>query len=209
MSNELNTEIEEAIAASARVFDRQEVVKIIRSVMETIDSDNPVTKIYDQLDGLAQYIENARHEIAQTNPDEINNKHIPTATDELDAVVGATEEATGSIMDACDAISDVAANLDGEAQEQITDHITKIYEACSFQDITGQRITKVVKALQHIESKVGEILNALGDEVGAVSRTETVEEEKSEDEKLLNGPALPDSGGIDQDEIDRLLAEFD
>ena len=35
--------------------------------------------------------------------------------------------------------------------------VTRIYEACSFQDITGQRIGKVVTALKAIEGRVQQV----------------------------------------------------
>src|SRR3546814_114085 len=111
-------------------------------------------QIYEELESLARYIQSARVEIAALRPDEIRQDHIPAATDELDAVVGATEEATGRILDAAEQIQTIAEGLDQAVQNQLVDLVTGIFEACNFQDITGQRISKVVRTLKHIETKI-------------------------------------------------------
>src|SRR3546814_13202189 len=96
-------------------------------------------RVYDELESLARYIQSARVEIAALRPDEIRQDHIPAATDELDAVVGATEEATGRILDAAEQIQTIAGGLDQAVQRQLVDLVTGIFEACNFQDIPGQR----------------------------------------------------------------------
>lgn len=208
--NPMNEKIEKAIKETRKNFSRTEVSEIIRSVMDTLETDNTSAKLYDELDALAHYIESARNDIAQAKPSDIGDKHIPLATDELDAVVGATEEATGEIMDACELIEAVSGKMaDGAEKDQLNNAVTNIYEACSFQDITGQRITKVVSALKHIELKVTELLDLIGHETGkSPSVDEAEKKEITSDEDLLNGPSMPGEG-IDQDEIDRLLASFD
>ena len=102
----------------------------------------------------------------------------------------------------------MAAKLDGDAAARLQTATTQIYEACSFQDITGQRITKVVKTLKHIESKVEAILAVFGSELESLPAAEA-EPAKDEQQSLLNGPALPNSGGNTQADIDALLASFD
>ena len=83
----------------------------------------------------------------------------------------------------------------------------------TLQDITGQRISKVVKALSEIEAKVDALVAAFGSELKKVEATseETSFEESGEvpsDEELLHGPQQSGEG-ISQDEIDRLLADLD
>jgi chemotaxis protein CheZ len=143
-----------------------------------------------------------------TRPSDINDKHIPTATDELDAVVEATAEATGAIMDSCDVIMEKASAVGGENGDAMVNEVTKIYEACSFQDITGQRITKVVKTLKDIEAKVEKLLAVVSHKMPGSAEEDGGDEGGNGDAALLNGPQLPGSG-ISQDDIDKLLAEFD
>jgi chemotaxis protein CheZ len=195
----------EAVKLNDRAYSRKEVVDIIRSVLGTIDRNNePTAKLHSELSTIAAYIENMRSELAQLRSIEISHNHIPAASDELDAVVEETAKATGTIMDACEKIEGIAGGLSSPTNGDLSNAVTSVYEACSFQDITGQRITKVVKTLKHIESKVVEIIAAFG-HAGqpASSDAETAEREKS----LLNGPQLK-GGGTSQEEIDKLLASF-
>ena len=199
------------LGAPDKMFSRPEVVGILRSVMNNLmQDDKSIAHLYEQLDSIAKYIEQARSEVAALNPKEINEKHIVNASDELDAVIEATAEATGVIMDSCEEIEKIASKTGGETETEVINNITRIYEACSFQDITGQRITKVVNALKHIEGKVDSLLQVIGKgyiEKKADKSCDTGENDK--DESLLNGPSTPAQGGVDQAEIDRLLSEFD
>ena len=191
-------------------YERDKVVRIINSVIQKVSAGGGASQeiIYQELKDLKKIIDEARREIGSTGAGEIKDKHIPTATDELEAVVGATAEASGAIMDACDVIMEKAGDA-GASSDAIMAEVTKIYEACSFQDITGQRITKVVKTLQTIDEKVAKLMEVLGEKMpGIDSDSDDGEEESSGDAALLNGPQLP-GGGVTQDDIDKMLAEFD
>lgn len=193
-----------AASMKDRNYSRKEVVEIIRSVLGSIDQENePTKKLHDELAALAHYIENTKAELAQMRSIEISHNHIPSATDELDAIVGETAKATGTIMDTCEKIEGVANEVDPKHQALLTGAVTAIYEACSFQDITGQRITKVVKTLKNIEKKVSDILAAFGH-----AQQGHVPPDKKEEKSLLNGPQL-NGPATSQEEIDRLLASFD
>ena len=122
-------------------------------------------------------------------------------------MVGATEEATNKIMDVCDEMSAIAKKLAPEFKDQLINCTTKIFEACNVQNITGQRITKVVQTLKHIDSRVEALIKAMGEEThridgaGLITPANDVDSEKT----LLNGPQLP-SNAVTQDKIDRLLS---
>ncbi|MEO3433123.1 protein phosphatase CheZ [Inquilinus sp. CAU 1745] len=204
--------LDEARRESEKPLTREEIADIVAQVMGSMDGDITALdiRIYQELESLAGYIQTARSEIAAIRPDDIRLDHIPAATDELDAIVGATEEATGRILDAAEQIQTIAEGLEEPARSQLFDLSTGIFEASNFQDITGQRIGKVVRTLKHIETKIEALVGVLGEEVGRAQATaQPVEESDAKgDEKLLNGPQLPQNA-IDQDEIDRLLASFD
>lgn len=187
-----------------QLYGRDQVIKIINSVLSRVDPprQDQLSNIYAELKELKRIIEEARAEIGAVGATDISEKHIPTATDELDAVVAATADATGRIMDACEVIESGAAAIGGDAGDIMAAEVTKIYEACSFQDITGQRIKKVVGTMRTIEEKVGRLVSALG---GQASGSTADEDTRTGDERLLNGPQLP-GNAISQDEIDRLLS---
>lgn len=189
----------------------EEVAKVIAALLSS-GTPNLVgvsRKIYAELEALNRYIQTAKAEIAALRPDEVKNEYLPVAANELDAIVQATADATNEIMDATETIERVSEQLEGDQQDSLVDATTRIYEACGFQDITGQRITKVVKALKEIEVKVDGLVVAFGGELDKIKAKEPAKpaKEPSPDEELLHGPQQPGEG-ISQDEIDRLLAEF-
>ena len=193
----------------------EEVAKVIAALLSS-GTPNLVgvsRKIYAELEALNRYIQSAKAEIAALRPDEVKDEYLPVAANELDAIVQATADATNEIMDATETIERVSEQLEGENQDSLMDATTRIYEACGFQDITGQRITKVVKALKEIEVKVDALVVAFGGELGNIKSKDGSKEAPaaklaaSSDEELLHGPQQPGEG-ISQDEIDRLLAGF-
>ncbi|MEO3429449.1 protein phosphatase CheZ [Pelagibius sp. CAU 1746] len=194
-------------------IDPAEVVAIVESVIDSIEGDLTAVglKVYADIEALARYINTARAEIAELRPDDINSEHLPAATDELTAIVGATEQATHQIFEAVEGIEALTEKMKPEVAEQVSAAVTSIFEACGFQDITGQRITKVVTALQQVESKVDALLHAFGDDIKCDAPRKAAEKKTTPsgaparpDEDLLNGPQLPENA-ISQDDIDALF----
>ena len=109
-----------------------EIAEVVASIMATMEGDvTPVDlKVYRELDELVTYIHNAKSEIALLCPDDIRQEHLPAAADQLDAIVAATEEATGTILDASEKIDVAASSLGANS---INDEVIRIFEACSFQ----------------------------------------------------------------------------
>lgn len=193
------------------LYGRGQVMEIINSVLDKVDNNHSMSRdVFLHLAELAQTIDNLKKDISSVQPGHVKNSHIPDATDELDEVVRATAEATNKIMDLCDEISTVSNTLESPASDEINDKVAQIFEACSFQDITGQRIRNVVTTFKIIEGKIDQIMEMLGDTMGLKLSSETFEKEISvDDEKsLLNGPQMADKA-ISQEDIDKLLADFD
>jgi len=196
-------------------YSRDEIEDVVSEMLSSMEGDlsEMNLKLYAEVESLARYIVNAKSEIAALRPDEIMSDHIPSATDELDAIVGSTEEATNGILQAMESLESLVGEMSPELGEKVTDAVTKVYESCNFQDVTGQRITKVVKALKHIESKVDALVGAFGEDIAKYKAAHPTAEAKKEqdpmsDAALLNGPQLPDNASK-QDDIDALLASFD
>lgn len=193
------------------IYGRGQVIEIINSVLDKVDTNQNMSRdVFVHLAELAQTIDNLKKDISSVQPGHVKNSHIPDATDELDEVVRATAEATNKIMDLCDDISTISSGLEAPVNEEISNKVAQIFEACSFQDITGQRIRNVVTTFKVIEDKVDQIMDMLGDTMGLKLSAERLEKEVSvEDEKsLLNGPQMSDKA-ISQEDIDKLLADFD
>jgi chemotaxis protein CheZ len=156
-----------------------------------------------EVEELGRMISSAKAEIAALRVDDITDSHIPSATDELDAIVAHTASATDRILETCETLDRVAAELTGELAAQLQEATTRIYEACSFQDITGQRITKVVATLKTIDVKVAQMVATF-----SATRAAGAAEGDHPERALLNGPQLP-AEAMDQSDIDKLLASFD
>ncbi|PJB71265.1 MAG: chemotaxis protein [Alphaproteobacteria bacterium CG_4_9_14_3_um_filter_47_13] len=195
-------------------YGRDQVVSIINSVIDKVHKTDFAAKdvLFQELHDLKMIIDDSRKQLGSARAGDINGVHIPAATDELDAIVGATEEATGAIMDACEVIQEHMGKMDSAVAALVEAEVTKIFEACSFQDITGQRVSNVVGTLKTIDEKVGKILHILDESVpdkeDQQKHIAAEEAEKTEAERLLNGPQLP-GNAISQEDIDKLLSAFD
>ena len=79
---------------------------------------------------------------------------------ELEAVVQATEAAANRIMEAAEAISDWLreGSNDPAAIRAVSEKVNTIFEACSFQDVTGQRIRRAIQHLQQVETMLTDIV---------------------------------------------------
>ena len=183
---------------------REKVTEVIATVVAKMGDRMSTTqgRIATELEVLATQIDLLYTELAALNPTAINSSHIPTAHDELSAVVDSTAEATSRIMDECEKISKAVAGADPAVADAVSSGVMSIYEACSFQDITGQRIKKVVKTLKLIEEKVGNMLAMLGHDRGSPAPEKG--HDPMDEAALLNGPSMPGQG-ISQEEIDKLL----
>lgn len=184
------------------------VTEVVRAVLTTMSDDLTAKEasLLREVEELGRTIAAAKVEIAALQVDDITGRDIPFATDELDAIVEHTAQATNAILESCELLDDVAGTVSGEPAEKLQTATTRIYEACSFQDITGQRITKVVSTLKAIEGKVAQIIHTFG--------RSTLQEAPEpcaaafSEADLLNGPQLP-AHAMDQSDIDKLLASFE
>ena len=203
-----------APASNPETQKAHKAAKVVRNLMKSVKGDDTkISALFDELENLASYIKEVKKEIAALSPDEVKDEFLPTASDELDAIVEATADATNAIMDATEIVEEVMSGLDGKPSDELLRATTKIYEACTFQDITGQRITKVVSTLKEIEDKVDGLLNVFaGGKSDAAKKPQKRSKAKSKkemtDEDLLNGPQSA-AKAKSQAEIDALLASFD
>src|SRR2546421_3548641 len=80
-----------------------------------------------------------------------------------------------------------------------------IFEACSFQDITGQRIAKVVETLQHIEERVSRFADVVqAKDISGFLTAQERERAARKEKFLLHGPQLA-GNGVDQAKVDEMF----
>lgn len=208
---------DEIMEALAEVRDRIEPQEAIsQKVIEACQRDlQEALKIKSELKEIHEAIARTKLEIATLHRGEHQGIEVGRMTNELDAIVGGTEEATESILQAAEQIDnnacDLVAALRKEANHNIAldiqDQVIKIFEACNFQDLTGQRITKVVKAFCFIEDRVQHMMEIWG----GLESFQNLELDESctrdADEALLNGPSLEEDEDIaSQGDIDALFS---
>jgi len=131
--------------------------------------------------------------------------HLARVAHELDAVTSGTAKATQKILAAAEEIDQLANNLSAALKgkieqggaEDIQDLVIRIFEACNFQDLIGQRITNVMTALQAVETPAGRASDAIKSPP-----------RRSNAMQYLHGPRLDsDRGHVTQNEIDAMFAD--
>ena len=152
------------------------------------------SSLVDHLRTLADSLNAALKDMAALGLDDVLCRQVPDATIELDALAQATAAATGTILDECEKLE--AALAGTSCSLAVSAMATRIYEACSFQDIVGQRLTKVGRTLQAIEANTAEILRMF-----ALVAAEMPSPPKG---LGLEGPQL-NGAGLDQGAVDALL----
>lgn len=113
--------------------------------------------ILEELKELGKSIKELRGEISKIQKDNTDGFHFSSAHDELEAVVEAAAGATNKILDKVESIEKITPEFGERQYGVILDNITKIYEACGFQDLTGQRIRKVIHVIRTIENDLEDI----------------------------------------------------
>ena len=179
-------------------------------------SDNITKAQYDELSRqivqLYEYMERIKSEIAAVKHPNAPVDHFNKAADQLDAIVQATEEATNTIMEATEETNAIAEGLKekihlGETDtdfDKTIENSNKVFEACTFQDITGQRISKIVKTMNLLEGTLSSLVVIIGkDSIAALP----VAEEKKEESGgvIMDGPALEGDQTVSQADIDALF----
>jgi chemotaxis protein CheZ len=184
------------------------------SKSEQITLDD-LTKLKNETDSIHRAVRHTMQELASLHFGAFGNAGHVRASRELDAVVESSERATQQILAAAESIDEAANTLSASLkhdQEQalagdIRDHVVRIFEACNFQDLGGQRIAKVLATLTFVEDRVARMLeiwggsDALNGYAGAA-----LGEPAGETKPPMSGPKLKgDPGHVSQQEIDAMF----
>jgi chemotaxis protein CheZ len=174
-------------------------------------SAEELRQLRSETDAIHDALNRTKHEIAALH---VNAFGPPPArmTRELDAVAESAERATQQILSAAEDIEDAANTLSASLKQEqelslaldIQDNVLRIFEACNFQDLTGQRIAKVLTTLKFVEERVAHMIEIWGG-IDAF-RSYAAAAELSGD-AFLHGPKLEDDDGhVSQDDIDIMFA---
>jgi chemotaxis protein CheZ len=171
-------------------------------------------KLKVELDLIHDAISRTKREIAVLHGKSFNGEEMAKVNGELGAVVGGTEEATQQILEAAEAI-DIAATALAKVtspdqqkilSEEIQERVVSIFEACNFQDLTGQRISKVMTTMKFIENHITVMMDIWGGVDAIKAHAPPIVDDREGDARLLNGPKLDgDDGHASQNDIDALF----
>jgi chemotaxis protein CheZ len=171
-------------------------------------------KLKVELDLIYDAINRTKREIAVLHGKSFSGEEMARVNGELGAVVGGTEEATQQILEAAESIDQSASALmkvnspDQQKllSEEIQEKVVSIFEACNFQDLTGQRIKKVMTTMKFIENHITVMMDIWGGVDAIKAHAPAIVDTREGDDKLLNGPKLDDDPGhASQDDIDALF----
>jgi len=171
-------------------------------------------KLKVELDLIHQAISKTKQEIALLHGRSFNGNEMAKVTGELGAVVGGTEEATQQILAAAEAIDEAASSIiktnspDMQARfsQDIQERVVTIYESCNFQDLTGQRISKVMTTMRFIENHINIMMDIWGGVDAIKKHAPVVVDDRVGDARLLNGPkGMDEEGHASQNDIDALF----
>jgi chemotaxis protein CheZ len=200
-------------------------LKALRELIERRSTEAPPIKrdrmtagdldqLKDETDSIHRAISRTMQELASLHFGTFADGGEGRASRELDAVVDGTEKATQQILDAAEAVDEAANTLSATLKQEqeralasdIRDNVVRIFEACNFQDLSGQRIAKVLATLKFVEDRVARMMEIWGGSAALEDYAAAVLTERNE-RKLVNGPKLDDDPGYaTQSEIDAMFA---
>lgn len=192
-----------------RSSDTRLVLEAIERLERTFEHKATTTeadRLRFDLADMMSAITRTKAEIASIKPkDDDAEGKLDVASHELDAIVTTTEKATSDILASAERIQEIAWTMreqgtDASVCDLIDANTTEIYTACSFQDLTGQRIRKVIQVLNFLEARIDAMIKIWRlDDLEFVSA-----DGETQDTSLLNGPARPGQG-LEQNAIDDIL----
>ncbi len=183
---------------------RQADTQVVLSAIERLESvirgepaNQSIDRVRFDLMEMAKAIARTKREIAAIKPDAERHGRIGEATEELDSIVQMTERATSEILAASEQIQEIAWTMREQGIEvsfcdQLDARATDIYTSCSFQDLTGQRIHKVIEAMRYLENRINAMIEIWGGDVEAAAEPSPAEH--------MHDP------GLDQADIDSVMA---
>ena len=162
-------------------------------------------ELADEIDRLARYVARFKREVATLRPGEACRDTLPAAQDDLRQVGDATTQAVNRIMAAAETLLELGSRPESRETAGFETRVLEIMEACTFQDLAGQRLARALSTLAQLERRLGRMVSALGvaDAVDAIDPQAILREARREI-LLVEGPQNA-QGSIEQDAVDKLF----
>jgi len=226
---ELKDVVREQIGKTLRELFSKEMDAYIQHLLEgefykelVFEMKKGLDDVYGTLNGLKGALNTGEDgQVLEVSTQEANAA-FREASDQLESIVRATEQATGQIMDAAERGQERIEHMEKliekiddpeivkelrEGYSVLNNEFLNIITGCSFQDITGQRIKKVVDAIKVMEDKLLTIMVSAGVKIKGKEEGRDLVEIEAEKEKAINLLKGPQEG-VSQDNVDSLLADL-
>ena len=146
---------------------------------------------------MAKAISRTKSEIAAIHTPDHDQSQLGAASEALDGIVRTTERATSDILQAAEEVQEVAWTLrETGAESAVCDRLdhnaTQIYTACSFQDLTAQRTSRIVNTLRYLEQRL-------------IAMIEIWASEDDPPAQAGQRAEMPETA-LDQDDVDEIVA---
>lgn len=179
-----------------------------------------VMKLKSEMEAIQSAILETKRQVVSFHAAAPRAVKVNHAAGELGAVVTDTESATNAVLTAAEKIEMLAGVIQSETTPEamktrageLAQCVQGIYEACNFQDLTGQRITRVCETLNFIEERMDRMAEIWGG-LDVLSTTMAADIDAMREKQnalgthaLAAGPALVGAEGhVSQDDIDALF----
>lgn len=168
-----------------------------------LDADPRHDQVRFDLMEMAATIAQTKLDIAAIAPPSGKAGHLATVTSELGSIVTAIETATYEILQGAEGFQEIVWRMrqdgaDPDTCARIERHASEIFAACEFQDLTGQRIAKVVQVLEYIEKRLNSMIDIWGDE-------RLIDQARMSPDLDIAESALQPGVAISQGDVDELM----
>lgn len=205
------TSLERPMAATVDTGEILDRIAILEAKLDRFLAHDHVEieRIRMEIEDISGRIKATKAEIAQIRHPLANEDKFQEASQQLMAVVSSTEDATNIIMNCAEQLEEIVNEVrdqlpEGYQAERLgvmNDIIIRMFEACNFQDLTGQRITKVVRTLAFVEERVNAMISVWNmREFETLPLPKTTE--KEDGGLILHGPTKE---SVSQADIDALF----
>lgn len=177
----------------------EKVTSALKPLVRSLDRS-----MHQELREILQAIEGLRTELSRVDANDIFAKRIPEMGRELGAIVKATEVATNTIMNVAEQVLAADKSDPQKYAAEVEQHMMAVFEACSFQDLTGQRVTKIIHTMEVIEERIEVLCKMIENNNLAPTTSAPSPREKLNREKLVSGPAH-EGEGVSQSDIDAMF----
>lgn len=201
----------------------RELLDVTRAMANGNFSRKIESELYGELGELARHINITLKKLQSLEPNiGFSSERIPAASLQLSDITRATEEATHRIMGLTERVLDnhdlISAGLKkikssdgidlkeiGEVERLVSDNknsLVEVITSLSFQDLTGQKINRIMEMIKEVESRILELIVTFGFKIT------DKEEGLKEKEVILDQLKMPASDGLKQDLVDDILKGF-